>query len=360
MIPLLQGLQVFVLKARTVFFDGRIPLNRDGSSRVRKTPIAAGRLLWAGIATLAQPAGHLARQEDRDDGTVDSPLPEPDPRQFSRAVDLWAAHIRQATRWASLDDLHQALSHFLLGNGLEQQVRRHQRHQGEPGQQVQQEIDAVMKLGRPEDGPGQTAVLNQVFAGELGFSAGPRDYINAHNRNEDHMRDTRLAGSVQQAARAFDIDLPGPFAGEMDHHIHALDGLGQARAGLQISLLPLRARPILSRVGPSTHPTHGIAGLTQVLHHQAAQSSRAAGHQNMLHVTILSCFSVLCMPLSEARTGDKRARADVTLLWLSLSCYGLTIREKEKGEQWTNPGERGTREKRSSTIACCSFPLPIG
>jgi len=42
MIPLLQGLQVFVLKARTVFFDGRIPLNRDGSSRVRKTPIAAG------------------------------------------------------------------------------------------------------------------------------------------------------------------------------------------------------------------------------------------------------------------------------------------------------------------------------
>src|SRR6266567_4107773 len=134
----------------------------------------------------------------------------------------------------------------------------------------------------------------------------------------------------------------------------------EARAGLQISLLPLCARPILSRVGPSTHPTHGIAGLTQVLHHQAAQSSRAAGHQNMLHVTILSCFSVLCMPLSEARTGDKRARADVTLLWLSLSCYGLTIREKEKGEQWTNPGERGTREKRSSTIACCSFPLPIG
>jgi hypothetical protein len=114
----------------------------------------AGRLLWAGIATLAQPAGHFARQEDRDDGTVDSPLPEPDPRQFSRAVDLWAAHIRQATGWASLDDLTETSGHFFLGNGLEQQVRRHKRHQGEPGQHVQQEIDAVMKLGRPEDGPG--------------------------------------------------------------------------------------------------------------------------------------------------------------------------------------------------------------
>ena len=60
----------------------------------------AGRLLGAGIATLAQPAGHFARQEDRENGPVDSPLPEPDPRQFSRSVDLRAAHIGQATGWA--------------------------------------------------------------------------------------------------------------------------------------------------------------------------------------------------------------------------------------------------------------------
>src|SRR5437588_1764419 len=80
-------------------------------------------------------------------------------------------------------------------------------------------------------------------------------------RNVDHMRDTRLAGSVQQAARALDIDPPGmvvPTGGGMDHHINALDCLSQACAGLQISLLPLRTRPIISRSGPSTHPTHGI------------------------------------------------------------------------------------------------------
>src|SRR5713226_1361483 len=130
------------------------------------------------------------------------------------------------------------------------------------------------------------------------------------------MRDTCLLGRLQQAARAFEIDLPVSFAGQMDHHIHALDGPREARARLQIRLHPLRARPILSRAGPSTHPTHGITCRAQVLHDQAAQFSRAACHQNMLHVPILSCCSVLCMPLSEARTGDKRAWADVTLLGL--------------------------------------------
>src|SRR6266851_7620040 len=165
----------------------------------------AGRLLWAGIATLAQSAGCFARQPEGENGTVYSTLPEPDPRQLSRGVDLWAAHIRQATGGASLHDLTETLGHFLLGHRLQQQVCRHQRNQGEPGQKVQQEIDAVMKLGRPQDGPGETAVLNQVFAGEFGFSAGPRDSINAYNRNEDHMRDTRLARHLQQATRAFKI-----------------------------------------------------------------------------------------------------------------------------------------------------------
>src|SRR6266498_4602091 len=149
-----------------------------------------------------------------------------------------------------------------------------------------------MKLCRPEDGPGETAVLNEVFAGELGFAIGIWDLIDSYNRNVDHMRDTRLAGSVQQAARAFEIDLPGSFAGGMDHHIHALDGPMEARAGHQISLLPLRTRPILSRAGPATRPTHGIAGCAQVLHHQAAQPSRTAGHQNMLHC--LSFRASLC------------------------------------------------------------------
>src|SRR6266571_6992710 len=119
-----------------------------------------------------------------------------------------------------------------------------------------------MKLCRPEDGPGEAAVRNSVFAGELGFAIGIRDLIDSHNRNEDHMRDTRLAGSIQEAARALDIDLPGtailPPAGGMDHHIYALNCLRDARASLQISLHPLSARPILSRSGPSTHPTHGI------------------------------------------------------------------------------------------------------
>ena len=57
----------------------------------------AGRLLGAGIATLAQAAGHFARQEDWENGTVHATLLEPDPRQLSRGVDLRAAHIRQAT-----------------------------------------------------------------------------------------------------------------------------------------------------------------------------------------------------------------------------------------------------------------------
>ena len=71
---------------------------------------------------------------------------------------------------------------------------------------MQQDIDAVMKLGRPQDGPGETAVLDEIFAGELGFTAGPRNLIDAHNRNEDHMRDTRLSVRAHQAARAFKID----------------------------------------------------------------------------------------------------------------------------------------------------------
>src|SRR5439155_21033655 len=71
-------------------------------------------LLRAGIATLAQGAGCFARQEDRDDGTVHSTLPEPDPRQLSRGINLRAAHIRQATGGASLDDLTETSGHFLL------------------------------------------------------------------------------------------------------------------------------------------------------------------------------------------------------------------------------------------------------
>jgi hypothetical protein len=79
----------------------------------------ACRLLWAGIATLAHTAGCFARQPEGNNGTVYFTLPEPDPRQLSRGVDLRAADIRQATRWASLDDLTQTLGHFLLCNGLE-------------------------------------------------------------------------------------------------------------------------------------------------------------------------------------------------------------------------------------------------
>ena len=84
----------------------------------------ACRLLWAGIASLTQGPDHFARQKDRENGPVHVPLLEPDPRQLFRGVDLWTAHIRQATGGASLDDLNQVFSHFLLGHGLEQQVRR--------------------------------------------------------------------------------------------------------------------------------------------------------------------------------------------------------------------------------------------
>src|SRR6266542_1140289 len=94
------------------------------------------RLLWAGIATLAQGAGCFARQEDRDDGPVHPTLLEPDPRQLSRGGDLRAAHIRQATGGPSLHDLTETPCHFLLGHGLEQPVCRHKRHQGEPGQHL--------------------------------------------------------------------------------------------------------------------------------------------------------------------------------------------------------------------------------
>src|SRR5258708_32320854 len=123
------------------------------------------------------------------------------------------------------------------------------------------------------------------------------------------MRDTRLAGSLQETARDCDIDLPDmavPTSGGMAHHIHALDCPREACAGLQISLHPLRARPIISRIGPSTHPTHGIPGLAQVLHHQAAQSSRAACHQNMLH-TISSRVS-LYEPLSREAPSQSQKR----------------------------------------------------
>ncbi len=40
----------------------------------------AGGLLGAGVASLTQGAGGFARQPERDDGTMDSPLPEPDAR----------------------------------------------------------------------------------------------------------------------------------------------------------------------------------------------------------------------------------------------------------------------------------------
>src|SRR5579884_1268789 len=72
-----------------------------------------------------------------------------------------------------------------------------------------------MKLGCSQDGPGNTAVLDEVFAGEPGFAIGIRDLNNADNRNVDYMRDISPAGSVQQAARAFNLDLPGPIAGGM-------------------------------------------------------------------------------------------------------------------------------------------------
>src|SRR5258708_13976347 len=115
-----------------------------------------------------------------------------------------------------------------------------------------------------------------------------------------------------------------PTGGGMDYHIKALDCRSQARTRLQISLHPLRARPILSWTGSSTHPTHGIPGRAQLLHHQAAQSSRAAGHQNMLH-NLSSRVSLYFTCLSrEARTKKKRGRAKVTPLWLfSVLLFGF-------------------------------------
>src|SRR5258707_3707630 len=104
----------------------------------------------------------------------------------------------------------------------------------------------------------------------------------------------------------------------MDPPIHALDCPREARAGLQISLLPLRSRPIISRSGPSTHLTHGITCRAQLRHNQAAQSSRAACHQNMLH-GISSLVSLCFACLSEARPGDDVAPADGATLWL-FSC----------------------------------------
>jgi len=94
----------------------------------------ACRLLGAGIATLAHAASGFAWQEDREHGPVDSTLLEPDPRQFSRGVDLRTTHIRQAARGASLYDLYKASSDFFLSNRLEQQVRRHQCHQRQSGE----------------------------------------------------------------------------------------------------------------------------------------------------------------------------------------------------------------------------------
>src|SRR6266699_2718595 len=148
------------------------------------------------------------------------------------------------------------------------------------------------------------------------------------------MRDTSLLGRLQQAARAFEIDLPVAFSGEMDYHIHALDGLSQTLSGYQISLLPLRARPILTRAGPPTHPTHGIPRRAQLLHYQAAQFSRAAGYENLLHVRILSCFSLFCMPLFQRFAQETREHGqNVTLLsGCFLSCCGPII-NKEEGER---------------------------
>src|SRR5260370_5188718 len=186
-----------------------------------------------------------------------------------------------------------------------------------------------MRLGRPEDGPGESAVHNEVCGGELGLSDGIGDRINAHNRHGDHMRDTCLAGSLQQTARAFDIDLPGmavPTGGGMDYHINALDCLSQARTSLQISLHPLRARPILSWTGSSTHPTHGIACRAQLLHHQAAQSSRAAGHQNMLHnlsSRVSLYFTCLSRERLASKTKENRAMCNPPAFFLSLS-WGST------------------------------------
>jgi len=111
----------------------------------------AGRLLRAGIAPLAHGASHFARQPERENSPVHSTLLEPDPRQLARGEDLRASDILHATGWASLDDLHQAPRHLLLGYGLQRQVRRHKRHQGKPGQKVQHDINQVMKLRRPEN-----------------------------------------------------------------------------------------------------------------------------------------------------------------------------------------------------------------
>src|SRR5260370_32987658 len=80
----------------------------------------AGRLLWAGIATLAQSAGCFARHPEGENGTVYSTLPEPEPRQISRGVDLRPAHTRQATGWASRDGLKEPSGHCFRCTGFEQ------------------------------------------------------------------------------------------------------------------------------------------------------------------------------------------------------------------------------------------------
>src|SRR5260221_8025716 len=149
------------------------------------------------------------------------------------------------------------------------------------------------------------------------------------------MRDTCLAGSLQQTARAFDIDLPAmavPTGGGMDYHTNALACLSQARTSLQISLHPLRARPILSWTGSSTHPTHAITCRAQLLHHQAAQSSRAAGHQNMLH-TISSRVSLYFTCLSRERLvtkrREKRGKCHPPCCFFSLSWFSIKEEDKD-------------------------------
>src|SRR5260370_8354834 len=72
----------------------------------------AGRLLWAGIATLAQSAGCFARQPEGENGPAYSTRPEPDPPQLSSGADLWAAHIRQPTQGPNLHDLRPTSAHF--------------------------------------------------------------------------------------------------------------------------------------------------------------------------------------------------------------------------------------------------------
>src|SRR5258708_19192115 len=69
------------------------------------------------------------------------------------------------------------------------------------------------------------------------------------------------------------------------------------------------------------------AGVPQPGDDEAPERARAACHQNMLH-SISSLVSLYFACLSEARTGDKRARADVTLPCL----FSVQVWAYNKGE----------------------------